>query len=366
MMNIIIAQYYQSNSAATNRITAFAKALADLGVSITIVWANTVDFEPPVIDNVVIDKCVYNKHILYFKVAKHIKDIYTENTVIYEYGSSILRLFLPSNKYKFFFEFTEIPFYGRSKTLVARIKEACKIILVKRSSGIFVISKALKEYYLSHGVKNVNVLNMFVDFSRFEKVGQMINQEKYIAYCGKISEFKDGVDCLIKAFDVFFAIHKDYCLKLIGGFESYSDEIKLKRLTDSLDCRTAVMFTGKVSSDDLPVLLQNARILALARPNNEQAKYGFPNKLGEYLATGKPVVVTKVGEIDNFLTDSVNCYLSKPDDPLSFAEKLIYVENNYDEALKVGQSGRECARKYFSSDTQAKYALEVITECINS
>ena len=49
-------------------------------------------------------------------------------------------------------------------------------------------------------------------------------------------------------------------------------------------------------------------MLVLARPDNIQAKGGFPTKLGEYLATGNPVVVTKVGEIPNYLIDGVNAF----------------------------------------------------------
>jgi len=44
------------------------------------------------------------------------------------------------------------------------------------------------------------------------------------------------------------------------------------------------------------------RIIFTGRLNrNEVAKYGFPIKLGEYLSTGKPIIVTSVGMFIFFL-----------------------------------------------------------------
>ena len=156
------------------------------------------------------------------------------------------------------------------------------------------------------GIKNITVINMFVDSKRFENV-RADAKEKYIAYCGTISPFKDGVDCLIKAFANFASKHADYQLKIIGRFESADAEKTLIGLVESLNIAKSVEFTGMVKPNEMPQLLCGAKMLALARPDNEQARYGFPTKLGEYLATGKPVVVTRVGEIGDFLEDMVNC-----------------------------------------------------------
>lgn len=92
----------------------------------------------------------------------------------------------------------------------------------------------------------------------------------------------------------------------------------------------------------------------MARPNNRQAKGGFPTKLGEYLATSKPVVLTKVGEIPLFLTDGVNAYLSEPDNAESFAKKLDEALSNQKEARKVGLNGRHLADTVFNYRIIAK------------
>ena len=114
------------------------------------------------------------------------------------------------------------------------------------------------------------------------------------------------------------------------------------------------------TSFSIPQLLFNASILALARPDNLQAKNGFPTKLGEYLATGNPVVVTKVGEIPNFIKHMINGLLAEPDNPVDFAEKLCWIVENPIMAQNIGAKGKELISNAFNSLAQSKKALQFI------
>lgn len=365
--HVIIAHLYMPGSAATNRILAYALGFSNQEVSVSLILGNQTTYEPPLFDN--------EKNISVYMVqashgyklnkamANKVKDLYNgDTTAILIYGTPALCWFLPKSKYNIFYECTEVPFYGRKKTITAWVKEKIKLYLAKRATGMLVISKALFNYFKEQGIKNITVVNMFVDFKRFENV-KMDAKEKYIAYCGTISPFKDGVDCLIKAFANFASKHADYQLKIIGRFESAGAEKTLKGLVESLNIAKSVEFTGVVKPEEMPKLLCGAQILALARPDNEQARYGFPTKLGEYLATGKPVVVTHVGEIGDFLEDMVNCRMTVPGDPEAFADCMSWVANNYSDAMKLGLVGKELTKSEFSSDTQSRKALEFV-DCI--
>ena len=286
MESIIIAHIYHPGSAASNRILAYAKEFSELGMDTILILASEVPYSKPIIHNLRIIEC-YGWHFLLFaKISREIKRIYdSRDSAILVYGTPLLCWYLPKKKYNIFYECTEIPFYGRKKTLSSWLKEIIKVFLARRATGMLVISKALNSYFEAQGIKYISVINMFVDSKRFENV-KTDTDGKYIAYCGTISPFKDGVDCLIKAFALFFSTHPNYTLKLIGRFESDDAEKSLKGLVDSLNIANYVEFTGMVKPAEMPQLLCGANMLALARPDNEQAKYGFPTKLGEYLATG--------------------------------------------------------------------------------
>ena len=206
---------------------------------------------------------------------------------------------------------------------------------------------------------------MFVDTNRFEGVKRNI-REKYFAYCGVVSKYKDGVDTLIKAFSKVHTTHPDYKLYIIGRFESEEVRNDLESMTVSLEIADSVVFTGQVLSEKMPPLLTNAQALVLARPANLQSKYGFPTKLGEYLATGNPVIVTDVGEIGTFLKDRENAVVVPPDEVNVFAEGMNWVIEHPEESEAIGRKGQELARTEFSYNTQCEKVLNIICGTSNS
>ena len=115
---------------------------------------------------------------------------------------------------------------------------------------------------------------------------------------------------------------------------------------------------------DVPRYLKGAGLLALARPFSLRSQAGFSTKLGEYLATGNPIVVTVTGEIANYLQDRVNVYLSPPDDVGSFAKCLREALSSPDDARGVGQRGREVALTHFDFHSHGVRLHEFINICI--
>ena len=140
-------------------------------------------------------------------------------------------------------------------------------------------------------------------------------------------------------------------LLLIGGSTTPEDLVRIKEFAkDKGDGR--IIFYGKASREEIPDLLVNANALALARPSSLQSTGGFPTKLGEYLATSNPVVVTAVGDIPRFLNEE-NSFVVEPDNNKAFAEKLVKIFNNYSAAQEIGRKGREVAEKNFNYKVQA-------------
>lgn len=221
--------------------------------------------------------------------------------------------------------------------------------------GVFVISTALREWYVSKGIDRdrIEIINVIVDFSRFEGL-QKQQCERYVAYCGTATNNKDGVDQLIKAFAPVAGKHPDVKLYIIGKTPDNHQAFDNARLVDNLGLTDRVIFTGPVAIETMPQMLINAEVCALARPDNEQARYGFATKMGEYLLSGNPVVVTKVGDFPLFLKDGESALLADADDVNSFAEKLDWCLTNVEEAKRIGANGKQVAYKYFNYITETK------------
>lgn len=226
---------------------------------------------------------------------------------------------------------------------------------------LFIISRNLIEFYQPYIKKGAKVLHLpvNVDFERFPNAMKELNSN-YITYCGDLSQSKDGVIILIKAFSIIKDEFKDIHLKLIGFNNNEEYMNSLNQLISDLKINDRVIQTGYVHPEKIPDELYNSRILVLARPDNIQAKGGFPTKLGEYLATGVPVVVTDVGELTSYLEDGRNAFIAKPDSVEDFAMVMKRALSDKEFAFKVGIEGRKTALKYFCHLSQGKFISDFL------
>lgn len=232
--------------------------------------------------------------------------------------------------------------------------------------SVIVITKTLEGYYRSICNKNIEFLHlpMTVDINRFS-INDNNAISDYIAYCGNLGHNnKDGLPDLIKAFHI---VHKEYphiYLRIIGSSNNPNDIQELIDLSDRLGLSSNIIFMGSIPSTDVPIWLTNAIALALSRPANKQAEGGFPTKLGEYLATGKPVIVTSVGEIPLYLEHKVNAFIAEPGNYLDFGNKILDVLKDYNDALKIGQRGRMVANQFFNYEHQGKILADFIKRSV--
>lgn len=234
----------------------------------------------------------------------------------------------------------------------------------KLFDGVVVVSQRLYDYYLPLIRRNARIIHIpiTVETDRFKIKPYFNEKAPFVAYCGDMGNKKDGVPILIEAFSQFSKVFPEYKLYLIGYTKDIEEQNYFKRMVEKLNLKDRIIFTGKIPRNEMPMYLCNASILALARPNSKQAESGFPTKLGEYLATGNPVAVTKVGNIPDYLTHKINAYLCEPDSVTEFAKLLIEIASDYDEARKVGLQGKKAADNKFNYLKQSERILQFIKE----
>jgi glycosyltransferase involved in cell wall biosynthesis len=217
-----------------------------------------------------------------------------------------------------------------------------------------VINCDLKKYFASLTSCDICIVNMVVEPTRFEhSLKKPVDKNTIITYCGTLEGDKDGVPILIKSFAMIANKFPFAKLQLIGSLKKEMTKQRIMSLVQDLKIEDRVEFTGFVGREEMPDFLKNSDILALARPDNKQAEGGFPTKLGEYLATGNPVVITNVGEIGLFLKDGINAYVAAPDSVEKFSEKLqeALSDNNREQ---IGLEGKKLVYGEFNYLTQAK------------
>lgn len=375
---VIPVRRYLEGAAAMNRLLAYARGFAELGVEVWFYFMITNEKEEK--PNIVNPKIHYvylwehdNSFLRRFRGLELLKNLFLfrnqvqKNDVLLLYGIEyyLFASALSVSRFsKVFCEITEHPFY-HGDSFVKKLNARVSLSFIKKIDGLFVISCSLRDYYIAEGVKkgNVCVINMFVDTNRFTNIIKS-NSEKYIAYCGYVSIRKDGVDVLIKAFSKVHTLHPDYKLFIIGRGGFPEPLSFFEDLAEEYGVKDSVVFTGEVRAEEMPQLLVNADILALARPDSLQARNGFPTKLGEYLATGNPIVVTRVGEIPHFIIDGESGVLAEESNVDDFADKLSWVIEHPELAQNIGNNGRGLVESEFSYLEQSKKALSFICDRI--
>jgi len=100
--------------------------------------------------------------------------------------------------------------------------------------------------------------------------------------------------------------------------------------------------TGFLPYEDLPWYLGCANLFVFPFPDKIYNVGRWPNKIGDYLSLGRPLVSHPVGDVKTLLEDYDIGRLAEWD-PSDFAEKVVYLLENPDVAKQLGHNARELA-----------------------
>ena len=370
----ILVWNFSYGSASSNRLLAYANSAVEFGYDVEIVALLRLDLKncqprksvkirglySCKLQNKIISKLLSFFTTLWFLMAT----VNSEDRILLYGSAEYLPFCIFCRKKQLFFEVTECPDLFPPRTYPFWIYKK----LWKKLNGIFVISNNLKYYFIKHGVASdkVHVINMIVETSRFEGLKRNPTVVPNIAYCGNINkDSKDGVGDLIKSFVLYHRIFPDRKLYIIGPIVSREQKEEYDDYLKSCNIFDFVVFTGSVSPFEIPQYLVDAEMLVLARPDNLQAKYGFPTKLGEYLLSGRPVVVTNVGNICDFLIDGQSAYIAKPGDINDISSKMIEISKNEFLATRVGGKGKISALTFFDCMRETVKLLSIMFKINN-
>lgn len=370
---------FSPNNASNNRALAYLKALSELKYKVSVYFLLP-DAQnsrmPEAFPRISVTYCWnrnyhkgrISKYLSYIRYLISIYRMVQPGDIVYLYGEVDLLMLLSRKKgVHVFHERTEHPsvYPPRGHLLSPSLKSYIRCC--SKVDGLFVISTCLRDYFVENGVSKdkITIVKSIVDTSRFDGL-QKQECEPYFAYCGNGNNKKDKVDELIKVFARVAARHEDIKFYIIGPTKQvYKDEKDNVQLVHELGLDDRVVFTGMKPASEVPQLLVNAKALFLTRPDTLQNRAGFSTKLGEYLASGNPVVAAGVGDIPLYLKDRENAFVFEPGDFNAVEKAMDYILGNPEEAIKIGLAGRLTAETHFNSLIESKKLISAF-ESINT
>lgn len=244
------------------------------------------------------------------------------------------------------FRFTE------SKLLIGTFK-ALEDSALKAADAVITICPDLRDYALASGVDDAR--HLLIENSIFDDVrlagqtaagtaqaaaGDRLEFDAahpVVLYAGTFEPYQ-GIDILVRAFERVHRQHPNARLVLAGGTDEQVRE--MRALAASLGLSEACVFTGRVSKTEALRFTRSAQVLVSPRIHGTNT----PLKVYEQLASGKPLVATRIWSHTQVLDDSV-CFLVDPE-PESMAAGLLQA---------LGDSGEADQR---ARNAQALYARD--------
>jgi glycosyltransferase involved in cell wall biosynthesis len=233
-------------------------------------------------------------------------------------------------------------------------------MMIKTASGFIVINSHLEEKYrrLTRGHTPLHYRPISVDMKKFRANGSVKKDEITLFYAGSFGK-KDGVSVLLDAFDKLAVKRKNVRLVLSGrgtpeDMQAFFSRMELSPYKDRIEYR------GYLGESSYYALLNTVDIPCMTRIDLAYAHAGFPFKLGEFLASGKPVIASRVSDIEEFLADRRNAMLVRPGDSEEIVKAVKYLIDNPEAAKQIGKEGCTVAGSNFDSRTQGKSLLSFL------
>ncbi len=152
-------------------------------------------------------------------------------------------------------------------------------------------------------------------------------------------------------------------LLIIGSHPKAIRELILEHAAEHGVPAENLVLTGWVDNTTLQNAYRSATALLLPLWDDDRSRTRMPNKLPEYLGSGRPVITAPVGVVAEILEDSVNACLVAPGDEAEFAETMIQVLENPDWARRIGARGRETCLMHFDYRLHAKSLTAFFLDC---
>lgn len=239
---------------------------------------------------------------------------------------------------------TAITIHGSDIFVLARkpiLKSIIKFIL-KRSDYVFVVSDSLKENVLKLGIEvlenKLSVTYNAVDVERFrpdqtstfkEEI-HIGPQKSVVLFVGNLV-WQKGVEYLIRAKEF---LNVDAEIVIVGDGPLLEE---LKGIVE-FEKMEGITFTG--ARNDVENIMPAADVVVV--PSVSES---FGIVVLEAMASGKPVVATKVGGIPEVVNEKTGI-LVNPEDPVGLAEAVDKILQDKELKDKMGKTAEEQVMKY--------------------
>ena len=246
-------------------------------------------------------------------------------------------------------------FFHPRATVLSRRRRRCEDALLLAATRVFVVSAAARHLLLERGVSEDRVIvnPNGVDVDRFDpnSRGQTVRSrlgfspEKVVfGFVGSFMSFH-GVPKLARAFLRLAQVCPQARLMLVGDGEEWS---RVSQILSDLVGEGRVTMTGRAPRSQIPSYLAAADVLVSPHVplENDTPFFGSPTKLFEYMAAGRAIAASRLGQIGEILEDERTALLVEPGDEKELADALLRLARDEHLRGRLGRAARVAGQQY--------------------
>ncbi len=239
----------------------------------------------------------------------------------------------------------EMPFI---KKALLQIIEHINTKTLAKYDAFITLTESLNEF-INHNNRPYIVVEGSVDANLNYNVPKP-NNKRILVYAGGVYA-KYGIANLVEAFAE---------IKTDSELHIYGDGTYVERINEISLVHKNIKYKGMVSLEDIVRVEQDATLLINPRPSSEEfSKYSFPSKTLEYMASGTPLLTTKLPGIPIEYFNYT--YTIDDESKEGLGKALIYVLGEKDEELvKKGKAAFDFVKEYKTNVKQGAIIVDFL------
>ena len=224
-------------------------------------------------------------------------------------------------------------------------------LVLKNADAVIALTADMKAEMCKICSRGIDVIPNGVDLERYEALPSKVairaelgldDDDRIAVFVGTLRPVK-GVKYLIEAMSIIKHRCATARLLLVGDGE---ERQSIEGMVKELNLEDTVTFLGRMSNDKVPKHMAASDVFVL--PSLSE---GFPVTVLEAMATGLPVVASRVRGLPEIIEDGRNGFLVEPKRPDQIADRVLVLLADSGLRQEVAAINREKARQYSWENT---------------
>ena len=208
--------------------------------------------------------------------------------------------------------------------------------------------------------ENIFIVPNLIEIERYAHISTWtkanIRHPRRVGIVGYL-KFVKGTDILIDAAKIVLEKYPDVQFEFAGTSENPNEENQYQLQISQYGIAQNIRFLGSLT--EIPTFLSTLDVAVLASRSE-----GLPNAIMEYMAAGRPCVVTDVGGCGELIRHEQNGLLIPPENSSALAEGIIDLLEHADRAEQFATAARQDISEKYTAPVVANRWCEIYEDVL--